>query len=181
MTLDDDSIITVDERTGNSWPTPIPLPRPGPPALPGPDWNGIPGFPFGDCQKNLLVNLRQDRDFQNMDEALAHCIHQTAIEAAGEEMAQENPDTPRDQLGDPPEARVRHFSHKAWVFKKCAAYFICPIWDLALDHHNRCKHDLIVIHLPREFAVQIMELDCWNEFTKALDDTGVTWYPIVNT
>ena len=180
MTSEEDSIITVDVRPGTGWPTPIPVPspRPGPPALPGPDWNGIPGHPTGKCQSNLLVNLRQTLNFQDMAEKLRYCIHHTAFNAAGEEMAQENPKTPRGQLGEPPEARVTHFSHMPWVFAKCAEQLICPILELAKEHHKRCKHDLIVIHLPSAFAIQIMELNCWKEFTKALDDTGVSWSPM---
>ena len=180
MTEEDDSIITIDVRPGTGWPTPIPVPspRPGPPRLPGPDWNGIPGEPTGTCQRNLLVNLRITRNFQNMDEALKHCIHHNAFNAAGEEMAAQNPGTPRGELGEPPEARVRHFSHMPWVFQRCAEDFICPILAEAINHHNRCQHDQIVIHLPSAFAIEIMELDCWKEFTKALDVTGVTWFPI---
>ena len=179
MTNEDDSIITVDVRPGTGWPTPIPLPspRPGPPALPGPDWNGIPGYPGAPCQPNLMVNLRQTLDFEDMAEELRRCIHRKAIKAANEEMTQENPETPRSQLGEPPEARVRHFSHMPWIFTKCAANLICPILERAKGHHKQCKHDLIVIHLPSAFAIQIMELDCWKEFTKALDDSGVRWYP----
>ena len=179
-TISWESIITVDVRPGTGLPTRIPLPSPrrDPSTLPGPDWNGIPGFLGGSCQQNLLVNLRQDPDFQNMDVALNDCIHHTALDAASKELAQQNPNWPRSQLGEPPEALVRRFSHMPWVFEKCAERFICPILAMAIEHHNRCKHNLIVIHLPSEFAAQIMELDCWKEFSKALDDTGVTWYPM---
>jgi hypothetical protein len=181
MTLEDDSIVTVDVRTGNGWPIqiPRPSPRPGPPVLPGPDWNGIPGYPGGDCQPNLIVNLRLDFNFRNIEETIRNCINHNAFNAAGEEMARQNPETPRGELGNPPEDRVNHYSNLPWVIEECIKEFICPILRQALAHHERCNHDLIVVHLPNAFAVEIMELDCWNEFSKALDNTGVTWFPVI--
>ena len=183
MTTNKDSAVTPDVRSGRKLPLPVPRPGPGgisrPPPLPGPDWNGIPGYPGGDCQKNLMVNLTLNRDFCGpMTEEVEHCIHHHAIEMAGEEMAQENPGIPRPRLGRPPEDRVNHWKNSLDVIENCLEDFVCPILRRATEHHKQCNHEQIVILLPDKYAQQIMALRCWEDFAKFLNESNVEWYPV---
>lgn len=182
MTFNKDSGVVPDVRTGRKFPVRIPRPGPGgvsgPLPLPGPDWNGIPGYPGGVCQPKLMVNLTLNRDFCGpITDEIDHCIHYSAVERAREEMVQENPTIPRSRLGEPPEDRVNHWKHSLDVIDKCLEDSICYLLRNGEEHHRRCKHELIVVLLPEKYAQQIMTLQCWKDFAQAMAESGVDWYP----
>ena len=192
MTRARDSFIEIEERPGTRIPVGPPIgpggrTGRGPPPPPGPGWNGIPGNPGGSCEDNLLVNLSVTLNSGSMMEELDRCQEWRARDAATDEVEKLRNDDPNgiephsglplDQIDNPPEELVeKHLSrlrHEGYYH--CAQDLVCPILRSAQEHHNRCGHKMIEIHVPRQLIQEIEDLPCWNDFVEFLEDDGVDW------